>query len=105
MRVNRSPSGSFRAIVAPSSPARLDQARDQAFRSEIAQRDAAHLELAVERTRTARHLAAIADARARRVARHLGELEGSRETVLHRQLLVARDRFQARAPARELLGE
>src|ERR1051326_1488777 len=51
MRAIRSPSGSLRAIVRPSSPARLDEARDDALGAELPQRDAAHLELAVEPAR------------------------------------------------------
>src|SRR5262245_15882482 len=94
-----------RHIAYPSSPARLHQTRDQALGTEIPQRDAAHLELAVIGARPPRHGAAVADAGARGVARQLGELERRRETVLHRQRLVARDGLEPRAPSREFLGQ
>src|SRR5215510_10080481 len=74
MRAIRSPSGSVKAMR-PSSPARLQQARDQALGSELAQRDAAHPVLAVIGARPAGDLAAVAHAVDRRVARQLGELE------------------------------
>src|SRR5262249_39193638 len=104
MRVIMSPSGSLSAMRS-SSPARLDEAGDQPLGTKIAQRDAAHLELAVKRARPPRHLAAIANARARRVARQFGKLERRREPILHRQVLVAGDRLEPGAPAGELLGE
>src|SRR6185295_17397553 len=69
MRANRSPSGSFNAMRS-SSPA--------------------HLQLAVIRAGAAGHLAAVADARHRRIARQLGKLERRGETLLHREILVAR---------------
>src|SRR5215470_5895522 len=103
MRAIMSPSGSI--IGATSLPARLDQARDQPAGTEIAQRDARHLELAIEAARPAGELAAIADAARRRVARQLRELERRREPLLHRLALVARDRFQPGAPARILLAQ
>src|SRR6185437_6720796 len=68
MRAIRSPIGSFNCMR-PSSPARLQQARNQALGAELAQRDAAELVLAEEAARPAGHLAAVADARRRRVAR------------------------------------
>src|ERR1041384_1853028 len=61
MRAIISPSGSVHLMRGPL-PARLHQARDQALGTELAQRDTAELVLAVERTRPARHFAAIADA-------------------------------------------
>src|SRR5262245_5350635 len=105
MRAIMSPSGSFTAMGRPSSPARLDQAGDQALRAEIPQRDARQLELAVVAARTARHLAAIADAGRRRVARQLGKLERGREPLLHRAVLVAGDLLQPGAPSGILLGQ
>src|SRR5262249_12095819 len=89
----------------PSSPARLDQAGDHALGAEIAQRDTAHLELAVVGARPAGHFAAVAHARARRVARQLGELERRREAILHGQRLVAGDRLEPGAPPGKLLGQ
>src|SRR5216683_567720 len=90
---------------ATSLPARLDQARDQPPGAEIAQRDARQPELAIVAARPARDLAAIADAGRGRVARQLRELERRREPLLHRLVLVARNRFQAGTPARILLAQ
>src|SRR3546814_5675944 len=56
-------------------PARLDHARDLATRGQLAERDARHAELAVIAARTPGHLAAVADARRRRVPRQFGEPE------------------------------
>src|ERR1043165_4331060 len=103
MRDNRSPSGSF-IDMRSSSPARLHEAGDQTLRPEFTQRNAAHLELAVIGARTARHLAAIAHAILRRIARQLGELQRRGKTLLHRHGLVARDLFEFRATARKALG-
>src|SRR5262245_59302939 len=105
MRESISPSGSFRAISYASLPARLHQAGDHSLGPELAQRNAAHLELAVEGARPAGHGAAVADPRPGRVARQLGELQRGRETILHRQLLVARDRLEPAPPAGKLLGK
>src|SRR5947209_4996432 len=105
MRAIRSPSGSCRAIVRSSSPPRLDEAGDDALGPELAQRDAAHPELAVKPPRPSGDLAAVANARARGIARQLRELERGREPLLGRQRLVARDRFEPGSPARELLRE
>src|SRR5690606_31668531 len=55
-----------------SLPARLDQAGNQAVIAEFAQRYTAHLELAVECTRTAGNLATVADAGLGRIARKRG---------------------------------
>src|SRR6202034_3033991 len=88
-----------------SSPARLDEARDQTLRPEVAERDAAHLELAIVGARAPRHLAAIADARARGVARQLGELQRRREPLFHRQRLVAGDLLEPQAPPGNLLRQ
>src|ERR1700730_8340254 len=59
--------------------------------------------LAVIAARPARNLAAIADARGGRVARQFGELQRRRKALLDRLRLVARNRFQPRAPARIFL--
>src|SRR5712691_2575955 len=59
MRAIISPIGSFTAI-APSLPARLHKARNQAFRAKLAQRDTAQAMLAIIGARTAAELAAIA---------------------------------------------
>src|SRR3954466_7855568 len=90
MRAIISPSGSFNCMRA-SLPARLHQAWDQAFGTELAQRDTAELVLAVERARPARHFAAIADAGLIGVARHLGKLQRSGKALLHRLGLVHDD--------------
>src|ERR1051326_3751183 len=105
MRAIRSPSGSLRAIVRPSSPARLDEARDDALGAELPQRDAAHLELAVEPARPPGDLAAVAHARGRGIARQLRQLQRRREPLLGRQRLVARDRLEPGSPAGELLRQ
>src|SRR6478752_7588270 len=102
MRVIISPIGSFTAI-APSLPARLYKAGNQAFGAKLTQRDTAQAMLAVIRTRTPAELAAIAYARLGRIARQLGQLQGRSETFFHRQLLVVRDRLQFRAPIGEFL--
>src|SRR5262245_62086411 len=102
MRVIISPIGSFTPI-APSLPARLHKAGNEAFGAKLAQRDTAQAMLAIISARTAAQLAAIAYARPGRVARQLGKLEGGGKTLLHRQLLVARDRFKFRTSIGELL--
>src|SRR5688500_18730467 len=95
MRVSMSPSGSFISISI-SSPARLHQARDLALVAHLAQRNAAHLELAIIGARPAGHLAAIADTGRRRVARQLGELQPGGEAVLLAEALVHCRRLQPR---------
>src|SRR5258708_39585590 len=105
MRAIMSPSGSFTAMARTSSPARLDQARDQPLRAEVPKRDARKLQLAIEAARPTRHLTTIADAGRRRVAWKLRELERRREPLLHRAVLVARDRPEPSASARVLLGQ
>src|SRR5215831_667559 len=102
IRAIMSPIGSFTAI-APSLPARLHKARNEAFGAKLAQRNAAQTVLAVEGPRPAGQLATIADARTRGIARQFGELECRRKTLFHRQLLVVRDRLQLRAPIGEFL--
>src|ERR1700761_8867879 len=104
MRVMRSLIGSCVDIDRPSLPARLHEPGNQALGAEFAQRDAGQLVLAIVRARTARQLATQADARGRRVARHLGELQGRREALFHRLGLVGDDRLQTRALGRGVLG-
>src|SRR5215468_3279650 len=101
MRAIMSPSGSIKAIARSSLPARLDEARDEAAGTEFAQRNPAHLELAVKAPRPAGDFAAVADPRPRRVARQFGKLEGGGEALLHGLALVARDRPKLRAPLRK----
>src|SRR6476619_7315412 len=104
MRENRSPSGSFNAMR-PSSPARLHEAGNHALGAELAERDAAHPQLAVIGARAAGDLAAIAHAVLGGIARKLGELQRRCEALLHRHALVARDLAQLRTPRRILFGE
>src|SRR3984885_15205153 len=104
MRVNRSPSGSFIAMIATLLlPARLHETGNQAFGAEIPQRDARQFVLAVIAARPAGYLAAVADAGGRGIARHFGKFQRGGETLLDRLRLVARDRPEPRAPAREFL--
>src|ERR1700758_3243375 len=77
MRAIISPSGSFIPIAPPSLPARLDQARDQPLGAEIPKPD----------------------------ARQLRELEGCRESLLHRLGLVASNGPEPSAPAGILLAQ
>src|SRR5215470_6921484 len=79
MRAIISPSGSLKAIARPSLPARLQKARNHALRSELAQRDTAHLELAIIGLRAAGDDTAVVHPRRRRIARQLGELQRGRE--------------------------
>src|SRR3954447_18132173 len=102
MRVIKSPIGSFNDMCRSSSPARLQQAGDQALGPEFPQRDAAELVFAIIGARPAGQLATVADARGRRVARHFGELQRRREALFHRLGLVARDRLQLGPPRAEL---
>src|SRR5690242_3957191 len=90
MRDNRSPTGSFIDMRSPS-PARLHEAGDETLRPELAQRNAAHFELAIVGARAPGHLAAIAHAVLRRIARQLGELQRRGKTLLHRHGLITRD--------------
>src|SRR5690348_18318193 len=103
MRAIRSPMGSLTMV--PLLPARLDEAGDQAGGPEVAQRGAAHLELAVIAPRTAGDLAAVADPGRRGVARHLRELKPGVEAFLQRQGLVVGDVLQQLTLGRVLLHE
>src|SRR5262249_23899049 len=105
MRAIISPSGSFKAIARPSLPARLQEAPDHALRPQLAPRDAAHLELAVVGLRAAGDDAAVVNARRRRIARQLGELQRRREALFHRLGLVVRNRLELGAPLQVLLGQ
>src|SRR5215475_12978679 len=105
MRAIISPSGSFKAIARPSLPARLQQARDHALRSHVAQRNTTHLELPVVGLRAAGDDAAIVNPRRRRVAWQLGKFQRGREALFHRLGLVVGKRFQPRTPLRILLGQ
>src|SRR5262249_4760885 len=105
MRAIISPSGSFMAIAPPSLPARFDQARDQPLGAETPKRDARQPVLAVVAARPARYLATIANAGRRRVAGQFRELEGCRESLLHRFGLVAGDGLEPSAPAGILLTQ
>src|SRR6476469_2059807 len=73
MRAIMSPIGSL--TIAPSLPARLHKARNQALRAELAQRDTAQAVLAVIGARATAQLAAVADARLGRVARQLRQFQ------------------------------
>src|SRR3569623_177078 len=102
MRVMRSLIGSC-VDMRPSLPARLHETRDQAPGTEVTDRDAAHLGLAIDRVRPAADLAAVVNARCRRNARHFGKLDGRGEALFHRLLLVRDDRFQPRTLGRSIL--
>src|SRR5262249_56178302 len=91
-------------ICSTSVPVRLDQARDQPLAAEVPQRDARKLVLAVVAARPPGQLAAVAHTRRRRVARKLGELERRGKPLLHRLVLVARNRLEPRTPARIFLA-
>src|ERR1700722_6943466 len=103
MRVSISPRGSFVAMISASSPARLDEARDQALIPKLAERDARHLHLAIEATRPPGHLAAIAHANDRAVARQRRETDARFESPLHRARLIIGEVQQALTPCGELL--
>src|ERR1700738_1187508 len=94
MRAIMSPMGSL-AGISSSSPARLHEAGNLAERPKLAQRDPAHLQLAIEGARAPRDLAAVADARRRRVARHGRQLQARVEALLQREVLVVGDRLES----------
>src|SRR5215467_11831223 len=81
IRVIISPIGSFRFIAGSSLPARLDQPGDQPLGAKFPYRDAAHFQFAVIGARAARHLAAVADANRRAVARQRRKLDGGLEAL------------------------
>src|SRR5271165_103263 len=105
IRVSMSPRGSFTAMILLLSPARLDQARDEALVAEFTQGDARHLHLAIVAARTAGHFAAVAHADDRAVARKRSEPEARLEALLHRTAVVVGDVEQPLPPAGELLGQ
>src|SRR5271165_6269947 len=88
IRVSISPRGSFIAMIVLLSPARLDEARDEALVAEFAQGDARHLHFAVIAARAAGHFATVAHPDDRAVARKGGEPEARLETLLHRTAVV-----------------
>src|ERR1700733_14533647 len=83
MRVSISPRGSFVAMIFASSPARLDQARYQALIAEFAERDARHLHLAIVGPRPSGHLATIAHANDRAIARQRRKTDARLEALFH----------------------
>src|SRR5437899_9775629 len=93
-----SPSGSFIAIARSPSPTRLDQAGDQPLGAKIPKRDARQAVLAIESARSARYLAAIANAGLRGVARQFRKFERCREPLVHRLRLLTRSGPARRAP-------
>src|SRR4051812_32687501 len=101
MRAIRSPIGSFNCMRL-SSPARLHEAGNEALGAKLAERDAAQLVLAVNRARAAGHLAAVAIASRRRIARQFGHFQSRGKPLLHRSGLVHGNRFQPR-PATGIL--
>src|SRR6202051_395540 len=104
MRVMRSLIGSCVDMSDPPLPARLHEPGNQALGAEFTQRDTAELVLAIDRAWPAGELAAVANPRRRRVARHLGKLQRRREALFHRPGLVGDDRLQLGALGRGVLG-
>src|SRR5215467_1211039 len=105
MRVIMSPIGSFRFIVGNSLPARLHQPGDQPPGAEFPNCDAAHLQLAVIAPRATGHVASIADARRRAVARQGRQLDGGIETLLKRLIPVVGDHLETRPFAGEFFSQ
>src|SRR6185312_10780694 len=85
------------------SPARLDEAGNEALVAKLAQRDARHLHLAIIGARPARHLAAIAHANDGAVTRQSRETDARFEALLHRPRLVIGEVKEAFAAGGELL--
>src|SRR3546814_13403256 len=73
--------------VCSSDLARLDDARDQPGRAEVAQCDTRHLELAVDTAGTTGQLTAVPDADPRTVPRHLRQGDGRQEPFFDRNRL------------------
>src|SRR5882724_11486063 len=95
IRVSKSPTGSVIAMVyGLPLPARLHDAGQSTRRRELTQRKARELELAIHRARPARDRASVANARRRRIARQLGQLEAGTEAIFRRQLVVDRHCLQ-----------
>src|SRR5580692_2203279 len=105
MRVSISPRGSFVAMIFASSPARLDQARYQALIAEFAERDARHLHLAIIAARPSGHLATIAHANDRAVARQRGKPYARLEPLFHRKRLIVGDVKETLTPGGEFLHQ
>src|ERR1700736_2874659 len=101
MRVSISPSGSLIAI-SPSLPARLHEPGHHAPRPEIAKRDTAHPELAVDAAWPSGDLATQAHSSRAAIARQLGELDATLEALLGRLRLVLGHRLQR--PALRLIA-
>jgi hypothetical protein len=74
-------------------------------RTEVAQGDPAHLQLAVVGARTARDLAPVTDAGLGRVARQFRQLQSGFKTFFERQAFVDRDSLQRVALGGILLDE
>src|SRR6201995_5210045 len=104
MRVIKSLIGSCVDIVRPSLPARLHEPGNQALGAEFTQRDAAELVLAIDRARTARQVATVANPGGRRIPRQCGQLQGGGEPLFHRLGLVGDDRLQPGARRSGVLG-
>src|SRR5262245_6349970 len=102
MRVIMSPIGSFTAI-APSSPARLHNAGNEALGAKLPQCATAQAVPAVVAPRATTELAPIAHARSGGIARQFSQLQSRGKTLLHRQLFVLRDSLQLCAPVGKFL--
>src|ERR1700759_4237909 len=105
MRGSISPRGSFIAMIVASSPARLDEAWNQALIAKFAQRDARHLHLAIIGARPSGHFAAIAHANDRAVARQRRQTDARLEALLHRTRLIIGEVQQALATSGEFLHQ
>src|ERR1700755_428116 len=105
MRVSISPSGSFIAMTLPSSPARLDEAWNQALIAKFAQRNARHLHLAIDTARPSRHFTTIAHANDRAVSWQRREADPRLEALFHRTRLIVGEVKQAFATGGELLHQ
>src|SRR4051812_33029634 len=86
-RAIRSPMGSL-TICVTLLPARLDEAGDQALRTQVAERNPAHLQLAIICARTPGDLATVADAGLGRVPRQFRQLQPGVEAFFERQALI-----------------
>src|SRR5262249_41868202 len=102
MRVNMSEIGSV-MLIAPSSPARLDDARHLAAHRELAQLVPRQAELAVDAARPAGQRAAVAQPGRRGVARQLLQLHARRVLLLVGRLHVVEHLEQRRALRLEFL--
>src|SRR5262249_27496203 len=86
-------------------PARLDHAGDLTLGGQIAQRDPRELQFAIERARTARQFATVANAGGGGIARQLRELQTRGETLFERELFVQRGSAQLVTARGVLLGQ